>query len=44
MSWSSHFEMHDRHTVGMTACGRDRAKLLDMKNEFRLQHRRWLID
>jgi hypothetical protein len=44
MKWAEHFEIRDGLVVGVTACGRGTANLLDMNNEIRLNHRRRLIE
>lgn len=44
MQWDEHFEIRDGVIVGNTACGRGTARLLDMNNENRLNHRRKLIE
>lgn len=44
MEWLDHFVIRDAFIVGVTACGRGTARLLDMNNENRLHHRRTLIE
>ena len=44
MTWTDHFEIRDGIIVGITACSRGTANLLDMNNEIRLNHRRRLIE
>jgi len=44
MEWFDHFVFRDGYVVGLTACGRGTARLLDMNNEIRVQHRRRLIE
>ena len=43
MQWSDHFELRNGVIVGITSCGEGTARLLDMNNPQRLQHRRLLI-
>ena len=44
MTWDEHFAIRDGYVVGLTPCGRGSARLLDMNNEYCLQHRRQLIE
>lgn len=44
MTWDEHFSMRDAAIVGLTACGRGTAQLLDMNSENRLILRRRLIE
>jgi hypothetical protein len=44
MLWEEHFVIRDSFVVGVTACGRGTANLLDMNNENRLSHRQKLIE
>jgi hypothetical protein len=43
MKWRDHFMIREGIVVGTTSCGRGTARLLDMNNENRVQHRRALI-
>jgi hypothetical protein len=42
-NWHDHFMTREGIVVGTTSCGRGTARLLDMNNENRVQHRRALI-
>lgn len=44
MNWRDHFQIHDAAILGLSALGRGTARLLDMNNEHRLNHRRQLIE
>jgi hypothetical protein len=44
MNWSDHFIVQNGFIIGITACGIGTARLLDMNNELRLNHRRVLIE
>jgi hypothetical protein len=44
MNWTDHFEVINGQIVGISPCGRGTARLLDMNNEIRLNHRRRLIE
>jgi hypothetical protein len=44
MIWEEHFEIRHGIIIGLTGCGRGTARLLDMNNEGRLNHRRRLVE
>lgn len=44
MDWADHFVLRGPIVVGITPCGRGTARLLDMNNDNRVQHRRELIE
>jgi hypothetical protein len=44
MIWQDHFEIRHGIIIGLTGCGRGTARLLDMNNEGRLNHRRRLVE
>ena len=44
MNWNEHFELQNGQIVGLTPNGRGTARLLNMNDEQRVQHRRMLIE